>query len=102
MRSDLDVARLFTDTHESLPRSPELVGFSLSWELDYVNILNLLEFLAVPIRSANRGDGDPLIFGDNEIAFDVNEHDDDGDEDDDDDEIPLTRTFDDRRELSLE
>jgi radical SAM superfamily enzyme YgiQ (UPF0313 family) len=63
MRSDLDVARLFTDVHESLPRSPELVGFSLSWELDYVNILNLLEFLEVPIRSNNRGDDDPLIFG---------------------------------------
>ncbi len=63
MRSDLDVSRLFTDVHESLPRSPELVGFSLSWELDYVNILNLLEFLEVPIRSDVRGDNDPLIFG---------------------------------------
>jgi radical SAM superfamily enzyme YgiQ (UPF0313 family) len=63
MRSDLDVTRLFTDVHESLPRSPELVGFSLSWELDYVNILNLLEFLEVPIRGQNRGDRDPLIFG---------------------------------------
>jgi radical SAM superfamily enzyme YgiQ (UPF0313 family) len=62
-RSDLDVSRLFTDVHESLPRNPELVGFSLSWELDYVNILNLLEFLEVPIRSAARGDNDPLIFG---------------------------------------
>jgi radical SAM superfamily enzyme YgiQ (UPF0313 family) len=63
MRSDLDVSRLFTDVHESLPRSPELVGFSLSWELDYVNILNLLEFLEVPIRSDVRGDNDPIIFG---------------------------------------
>ncbi len=63
MRSDLDVRRLFTDVHESLPRSPELVGFSLSWELDYVNILNLLEFLETPIRSINRGDNDPIVFG---------------------------------------
>jgi radical SAM superfamily enzyme YgiQ (UPF0313 family) len=63
MRSDLDVSRLFTDVHESLPRSPELVGFSLSWELDYVNILNLLEFLEVPTRSNVRGDNDPLVFG---------------------------------------
>lgn len=62
-RSDLDVSRLFTDVHETLPRSPELVGFSLSWELDYVNILNLLEFLEVPLRSAARGDHHPLIFG---------------------------------------
>jgi radical SAM superfamily enzyme YgiQ (UPF0313 family) len=63
MRSDLDVSRLFTDVHEPLPRSPELVGFSLSWELDYVNILNLLEFLEIPIRSEIRSDNDPLIFG---------------------------------------
>ncbi len=63
MRSDLDVSRLFTDVHESLPRSPELVGFSLSWELDYVNILNLLEFLAVPLRSNVRNHNNPLVFG---------------------------------------
>jgi radical SAM superfamily enzyme YgiQ (UPF0313 family) len=63
MRSDVDIYRLFTDVHESLPRSPELVGFSLSWELDYVNILNLLEFLETPLRSNDRNNNDPLIFG---------------------------------------
>jgi len=63
MRSDVQVSRLFTDTHEQLPRSPELVGFSCSWELDYVNILNLLEFLEIPIRSAARSEADPLVFG---------------------------------------
>jgi len=47
MRSDVEVSRLFTDTHEQLPRSLELVGFSCSWELD-VNILNLLEVLEIP------------------------------------------------------
>ena len=63
MRSDVDIYRLFTDVRESLPRSPELVGFSLSWELDYVNILNLLELLEIPLRSSDRGDKDPLVFG---------------------------------------
>ncbi len=62
MRSDVQVSRLFTDTHEPLPRSPELVGFSCSWELDYVNILNLLESLEIPLRAANRSDH-PLVFG---------------------------------------
>ncbi len=61
-RCDVQVSRLFTDTHEPLPRSPELVGFSCSWELDYVNILNLLESLEIPLRAANRSD-DPLVFG---------------------------------------
>ena len=65
MRSDVEVSRLFTDTHEPLPRYPELVGFSVSWELDYVNILNLLEFLEIPIRSSERSPQQhhPLIFG---------------------------------------
>jgi radical SAM superfamily enzyme YgiQ (UPF0313 family) len=70
-RSDVAVSRLFTDTSESLPRNLELVGFSLSWELDYANILNLLESLEVPIRASdreaalqrNRTDSHPIIFG---------------------------------------
>jgi len=62
-RGDLRVSRLFTDVHEPLPGHPELFGFSLSWELDYVNILQLLESQSVPIRSANRSDGHPLVFG---------------------------------------
>jgi len=63
MRPDLQVARLFTDAREPLPSAPELVGFSLSWELDYANILNLLEFLDIPLRAARRDDRHPLVFG---------------------------------------
>lgn len=63
MRSDLQVSRLFTDVHEPLPRHPELVGFSVSWELDYIHILNLLEFLEIPIWAQERGEDHPLVFG---------------------------------------
>ncbi|QYO68593.1 B12-binding domain-containing radical SAM protein [Leptolyngbya sp. 7M] len=63
MRPDLQVSRLFTDIHDPLPGHPELVGFSFSWELDYVNILSLLESLNLPLRSADRSDAHPLIFG---------------------------------------
>jgi radical SAM superfamily enzyme YgiQ (UPF0313 family) len=62
-RSDLQVSRLFTDCHEPLPVKPELLGYSLSWELDYVNILNLLEFLGIPVRAGDRTDHHPLVFG---------------------------------------
>lgn len=62
-RGDVQVSRLFTDAQEPLPSQPELLGFSLSWELDYVNVLNLLESLQVPIRAANREDVHPLVFG---------------------------------------
>ncbi|WP_414578791.1 B12-binding domain-containing radical SAM protein [Anabaena sp. CCY 9402-a] len=63
MRSDVQVSRLFTDTSEPLPRQPEILGFSISWELDYVNILNLLESLEIPIRAINRDDSHPIVFG---------------------------------------
>ena len=63
MRDDLQVSRLFTDIREQLPRHPELLGFSMSWELDYVNIFNLLESLEIPIRANSRHQNHPLIFG---------------------------------------
>ncbi|MEB3280416.1 MAG: radical SAM protein [Lyngbya sp.] len=63
LRSDVQVSRLFTDISEPLPAQPELLGFSVSWELDYINILERLEFLNIPIRSINREDSHPLVFG---------------------------------------
>jgi radical SAM superfamily enzyme YgiQ (UPF0313 family) len=63
MREDLQVSRLFTDIREQLPRHPELLGFSMSWELDYVNIFNLLESLEIPIRANSRNQNHPLVFG---------------------------------------
>lgn len=63
MRSDVEVSRLFTDISESLPREPELLGFSFSWELDYVNILSLLESLDLPLHTEQRKDEHPLVFG---------------------------------------
>jgi radical SAM superfamily enzyme YgiQ (UPF0313 family) len=62
-RPDAQVSRLFTDTHESLPSRPELLGFSLSWELDYANILSLLNQLGIPLRASDRTHQHPLVFG---------------------------------------
>ena len=63
MRADVDVCRLFTDISEPLPSESELLGFSVSWELDYVNIFKLLEQLGIPLRSCDRTSDHPLIFG---------------------------------------
>ena len=62
-RRDVAVSRLFTDLAEPLPREPELFGFSLSWELDYVHILALLERHGIPSRSEEREEDHPLVFG---------------------------------------
>ncbi len=64
VRPDLRVSRLFTDIREVTGNcDPELLGFSVSWELDYVNILNLLESLNIPIHSQERNHNHPLVFG---------------------------------------
>jgi radical SAM superfamily enzyme YgiQ (UPF0313 family) len=63
MRSDVEVRRLFTDASEPSIDRPEFVGFSLYWELDYVNLLDLLERLEIPLYSRDRTENHPLIFG---------------------------------------
>jgi len=63
MRQDLQVSRYFTDVQEALPAAPELLGFSVSWELDYVNILNSLEELGIPVRAGDRTHNHPFVFG---------------------------------------
>lgn len=63
-RADVAVTRLFTDFQDrALPEDPQLFGFSVSWELDYVNILGLLEKYGIPIWASQRGERDPLVFG---------------------------------------
>jgi radical SAM superfamily enzyme YgiQ (UPF0313 family) len=61
-RSNVRVCRYFTDLHEPLPRSIDLVGFSFSWELDYGNILHTLEKLAIPYHASERTPDHPLVF----------------------------------------
>ena len=69
-RPDVDVRRLFTDQGDpshggQRNRGPDLdlFGLSLSWELDGPVLLDLLEQQRIPIWAAERGDGDPIVFG---------------------------------------
>lgn len=62
-RPDLEVSRLFTDAHDSLPSCPEIMGFSFSWELDYANILDMLDSLDIPLRATQRTEQHPILFG---------------------------------------
>ncbi|MEZ4315404.1 MAG: B12-binding domain-containing radical SAM protein, partial [Polyangiaceae bacterium] len=39
-----------------------VVGFSLQYELTYTNILTMLHLGGIPLRSADRADGDPLVI----------------------------------------
>jgi radical SAM family uncharacterized protein/radical SAM-linked protein len=47
----------------------DIVGFTLQYELSYTNILNILDLGGIPIRSRDRGDGDPLIIAGGPCVF---------------------------------
>lgn len=59
----VEVTRLFTDAMEPLPYRTDLLGFSLSWELDYVGIFAQLEFCNISRRAIHRTESDPIVFG---------------------------------------
>ena len=43
-------------------RDFDVVGFSLQFELTFTNILQMMELGGVPLRSADRGENDPLVI----------------------------------------
>jgi len=47
----------------------DIVGFSLPYELDYTNVLNMLDLAGIPPLAAERGDDAPLIIGGGSGAY---------------------------------
>ncbi len=40
----------------------DVVAFSISWELDYLNALRMLELANIPVRSSERDESNPLVI----------------------------------------
>jgi radical SAM family uncharacterized protein/radical SAM-linked protein len=40
----------------------DVVGFSLQYEMTFTNVLTMLELGGLPLRAADRGEGDPLVI----------------------------------------
>ena len=67
---DMDMARVLRSTGTSLPslesRKPlgefDIIGFSLLYELNYSNILSILELSNIPFRAAERDHRYPLVI----------------------------------------
>jgi radical SAM family uncharacterized protein len=45
------------------PTEFDIIGFSLQYELNYTNVLNMLDLAGIAPLAAERGDADPLIIG---------------------------------------
>ncbi len=55
--------RYFSDWHEPFDKNPDLVTFSISWELDFIFLLDMLSRLQIPLLSSQREALNPLVCG---------------------------------------
>jgi len=55
--------RYFTNWNEIHDRELDLLSFSISWELDFINLLFILDKLNIPLLASERGAEHPLIYG---------------------------------------
>ena len=62
-RPEAKIIRAFTDYQEQRWDQCQLMGFTLSWELDYGNVLQMLEKAGLPQMSSQRKTGQALVFG---------------------------------------
>ena len=49
------------ESHTPL-RNFDIVGFHLTYEMTYTNVLSMLDLAGVPIHSSNRADSDPIVL----------------------------------------
>ncbi len=55
--------RYFTNFHEIHPKEFHLMTFSISWELDFFNLLEIFKQLNIPFKTSQRTSEHPLILG---------------------------------------
>lgn len=65
-RSDM---RLFSLESRRPIREFDIIGFSLSYELSYTNVLNMLDLGGIPLKSSDRDDGCPVVIAGGPACF---------------------------------
>lgn len=62
---DVNLERISTDTKKTkfMIQDVNLIGFSFSFDLDFLNIFKILDKHKIPLKSAHRSENHPLIFG---------------------------------------
>src|SRR5574344_1444634 len=62
---DVNVERICSDTEKTkiMLQNLDIIGFSFSFDLDFLSIFKLLEKFNIPIKSEERAEDCPLVFG---------------------------------------
>ena len=61
---DVNAEMVFSDTRKTvaLPSEVNLIGFSFSFDMDFLTIFSMLEKYKIPLKAADRSDNLPLVF----------------------------------------
>lgn len=64
LNPDLFVERVYQDTKTTVvpSKNVDCMGFSISFELDILTIIKMLQKYNFPLKAAERGEDDPIIF----------------------------------------
>lgn len=65
MLEDVNLERISTDTKKTqfMIKDINLMGFSFSFDLDFLNIFKIMDKYKVPLKTQDRDESHPLIFG---------------------------------------
>lgn len=65
MLEDVSLERISTDTKKTqyMIKDINMIGFSFSFDLDFLNIFKIMDRYKIPLRSIDRDENHPLIFG---------------------------------------
>lgn len=63
-QEDYSVERIFSDTKQTAMKADDidLLGFSMSFEIDFLMIFKILDKFKIPLKAEDRGGNYPLIF----------------------------------------
>ena len=64
-RKDFYVEKIFTDTNKPIlaPTSVDIMGFSVSFEIDFLGIFKIMDNFKIPFKYKDRDENYPIIFG---------------------------------------
>lgn len=65
MIEDVNLERIYTDTKTTkfMLKDLNLMGFSFSFDLDFLNMFKIMDKYNIPFKSSDRDESYPLIFG---------------------------------------
>ena len=62
--TDINIERIYTDTKSTsiFPNKVNLIGFSFSFDMDFMGIFKILDKYNIPFKSVDRNDSNPILF----------------------------------------